>query len=236
MAAPDPSLFLKGISLLRSLSLAMFITLAACGYAVLFLPPFGGVDLGSFRRDWSVAAWLDAVTMTIFAMGKLIDLLISRMQSRRSSQRRRRRLREAQRLVDVYAPLNRELHGLYRDTVRMTGYPHLTDRLSNAWEAFSSELSFQRRLSRSWQAVWDKATTAEHGELSFGESFPIDRIENIVRCNLDSCDEHLVTLVARAERTRIENRYNPGYLSEEDCLLIRHVETEYKRLKRYLDS
>jgi len=40
------------LAALHSLPLWIFIALAGAGYAVLFVPSFGGVDIPGLRREW----------------------------------------------------------------------------------------------------------------------------------------------------------------------------------------
>jgi hypothetical protein len=61
------------LSALRSLPFSILFGLAVAGYAVLFAPAFGGVDIATFRRQWGVAAWIDALTFTALSLAWIID-------------------------------------------------------------------------------------------------------------------------------------------------------------------
>jgi hypothetical protein len=93
------------LAVLHSLPLWILVGLAAAGYAALFLPAFGGVDLADFRKQWGWLCWLDAVTFTIFSAACAVDLALKSRRARA----RRRRLHEKNRYYEIYAPLYAEL-------------------------------------------------------------------------------------------------------------------------------
>ncbi|MDI1347131.1 MAG: hypothetical protein PSV22_24030 [Pseudolabrys sp.] len=64
------------LNVLRTLQLWVLTGLALAGYAVLFLPAFGGVDVIPFRREWGVWVWVEAVTFTVLAVTRGVDAAV----------------------------------------------------------------------------------------------------------------------------------------------------------------
>lgn len=65
--------FSKLLSVLRNLPLWIIIGLAFAGYAVLFIPPFGGITTEKFRQNWGVWVWVEAITFSILAIVRVLD-------------------------------------------------------------------------------------------------------------------------------------------------------------------
>jgi len=58
------------LTALRSLPLWILAGLALTGYAVLFVPPFGGIDPEAFRREWGIWIWIEAIAFSILAIAR----------------------------------------------------------------------------------------------------------------------------------------------------------------------
>ncbi len=41
------------------IALWIFVALAGAGYAALFVPGFGPVDIDAFQKEWGAWSWLD---------------------------------------------------------------------------------------------------------------------------------------------------------------------------------
>src|SRR5260370_36930742 len=93
------------LSVLNSIDLWLFIALASTGYAALFVPSFGGIDLVEFRKQFGAWCWLDAVVFSIFSIVRAADLVSKAAHTRAA--RRRRRQRNI--YLELYAPLYAEL-------------------------------------------------------------------------------------------------------------------------------
>ena len=91
----------RALAVLHSVPLWIFIALAGAGYAVLFVPSFGGVDIAGLRREWGAWFWADAVTFTVFAFVCAGDLVIKELRSRARRWRKWAREQLLQRLRAV---------------------------------------------------------------------------------------------------------------------------------------
>ena len=88
------------LSALRALPLWIILGLALGGYAVLFAPPFAGIDVVAFRHTWGVWVWVEALLFTALSVvgivAKAIDIAaraISAHGGRKREQAARRILR-----------------------------------------------------------------------------------------------------------------------------------------------
>lgn len=81
------------LTALRSLPLWILIGLALTGYAVLFVPPFGGVDPEAFRREWGIWIWIEAIAFSILAAARALETGIGLYIARRQATTARRCLR-----------------------------------------------------------------------------------------------------------------------------------------------
>ena len=71
------------LSTVRKLPVWMLLGLALAGFAILFLPSFGGINLGQFRTQYGVWVWIEAVTFSILAVARSLDAGISAYLERR---------------------------------------------------------------------------------------------------------------------------------------------------------
>jgi hypothetical protein len=220
----------KLLSVLHSIPLWILVGLAAVGYAALFAPSFGGVDLTEFRRQWGVWCWLDAVTFTILSVACAIDIVL---KARMVAARRRRRY-EKNRYYHVYAPLFAELMKIHVIIVSGTGAPKLRHRLRNAWIELTTIRRRRTAIKSALKELFDKHMLEQTGEVHSGGAFPIGKIERAVQSNLMSCDDELLNLTGRAVEARREENLGVAELSNEDVQLRKHIIRERDRLKEML--
>lgn len=80
----DPTAAIAPIlTALRNLPFWILISLALAGYAVLFIPPFGGIDADEFRRQWGVWIWVEAIAFSILAAARSLDAAVGAYGARR---------------------------------------------------------------------------------------------------------------------------------------------------------
>jgi hypothetical protein len=91
---PDPTETVPSLlSALRALPLWMFIGLAAAAYAILFVPPFAGVDATTLRQTWGDWIWAWAIAFSALSLVGIADRAVSTLRSRASGRAARRILR-----------------------------------------------------------------------------------------------------------------------------------------------
>jgi hypothetical protein len=92
-----PDLSAEGVgsllSTLRTLPVWMLAGLAIAGYAVLFVPAFGGIDPAGFRPHWGIWIWIEAVTFSILALTRALDAGVTAYHVHRKTAEASRALR-----------------------------------------------------------------------------------------------------------------------------------------------
>lgn len=88
------------LSALRSLPHWVLVGLALAGYAILFVPSFGGIDIEPFRRQWGSWLWVESITFTILAGARIVETAIEFYRKDRAEKLGRRALR--------FVPLQRQ--------------------------------------------------------------------------------------------------------------------------------
>src|SRR6266852_8594030 len=88
---PEPSSVGPILSVLRTLPIWLFFGLAIAGYAALFVPAVGGVDLDGFRKEWGVWVWIATNTFLVLAIARSVDAIVAEYRVR-SRQRETRRI------------------------------------------------------------------------------------------------------------------------------------------------
>ncbi len=83
----------KFLSELRTLPPWLLIGLALAGYAVLFLPAFGGIDPEPFRKQWGIWVWVEALVFSILAGMRILDAALTTYWDHRKAAEARRVLR-----------------------------------------------------------------------------------------------------------------------------------------------
>jgi hypothetical protein len=81
------------LSALRTLPIWVLAGLALAGYAVLFVPAFGGIDPKSFRAQWGVAIWIEALTFSMLTVARALEVAVSSYLLHRKAPEARRALR-----------------------------------------------------------------------------------------------------------------------------------------------
>jgi hypothetical protein len=91
---PDfPTGAVKILETLRMLPVWMLAGLALVGYAILYLPGFGGINPTLFRTQYGVWIWIIAVSFSILAVARALDAVISALRLHRKMRESRRALR-----------------------------------------------------------------------------------------------------------------------------------------------
>ena len=131
------------LSILRSLPLWILAALAMAGYAALFAPAFGNVDLRSFRNQWGPWFWLDASAFSIFTLARATDLLVRAVNAREKARRRRRRSGIPRGTTIFTYLLRRDIQYFYKHRISIWGrrirgsISHNKDRTHNRWQVSS---------------------------------------------------------------------------------------------------
>ncbi len=218
------------LSALHSLPLWILIGFAAAGYAAIFVPSFGGIDLAAFKKEWGPWCWLDAITFSVLSVACAIDLFVKRSRSRA----RRRRQREEHRYFKIYAPLFAELMKIHITMSSAMGAPRISQRAAYAWLKLRSIKKRRAAIKAAWRALFDRKEIGPTGEVDYGGEFPIDEINRVVHLYLVYCDDELLGLVGRAVDTRMNDRSQSEELTADDIRLYDHIIAQRDRLKRML--
>jgi len=216
------------LAVLHSLPLWILVGLAVAGYAALFAPAFGDIDLTALRRDWGAWLWLYAVTFTILSATYSAHLVAKAIRARA---RRRRRWR-TERYYRVYVPLFVELIQIHITSVEA---PLLKQRVRNAWQTLRQAGGRKAKLQSAWKALFDIRTPGETGKVDYGGIFPFSEIRRVVESNVVHCDTKLVDLVSRARNTRMEDGAARNELTYDDLKLYDHILNEHSRLKKFIE-
>jgi hypothetical protein len=89
----SPTAFGSMLSVLRTLPIWVLAGLALAGYAVLFVPAFGGIDSTGFRAQWGVAIWIEALTFSMLTVARALEGAVTSYLLHRKSAEVRRALR-----------------------------------------------------------------------------------------------------------------------------------------------
>jgi hypothetical protein len=81
------------LSALRALPVWALAGLALAGYAVLFAPAFGGVDAATFRAQWGVVIWIEALAFSMLTVARALEVSVTSYLSHRKAAHARRALR-----------------------------------------------------------------------------------------------------------------------------------------------
>lgn len=135
--------------------------------------------------------------------------------------------RHLARFEKIYAPM----YGLFL-TRHITVYssvraPYLHQRIRNARELFE-----ERRYLRAFKAIFDKKETEPSAEVEFGDSFPLSEIQRLVKGNEMYCDETLMNLIARADRSRYEDYPVRGGITVAELSLHEHIVRRHRALSK----
>jgi hypothetical protein len=228
LAIDDASKFL---SVLKAMPLWLVVGCAAAGYAALFAPAFGGVDLAEFRRTWGPLFWLDAVGFSILSAAFIVEHVARHIRARAE----RRRLLYKKQYYTIYLPLYRELFGLKITTSSSMGAPFFSQRIGNAYRVLTTTQRQTRAIKGAWRALFDKEETPTTGDVEYGGRFPLREIGLVAKQNLGHSDLALTRLISCAERTRIEDGSRLSEMTADDVRLYDHIVNQYQRLKQLIE-
>lgn len=93
MSDLSPSAVSSFLSTLRTLPVWVLGGLALAGYAVLYLPAFGGIDPTGFRTQWGVWVWIEALTFSMLTLARGLDGAVTEYRAHRTTAAARRALR-----------------------------------------------------------------------------------------------------------------------------------------------
>jgi hypothetical protein len=216
------------LSALHSLPLWILVGLAAAGYATLFVPSFGGADLVVFREKWAWVCWLDAVVFTILSVACAVDLTI-----KERGRRKKKRLEHERNLyLQVYAPLYDELNEIRASASTAIMAPFFSIRVKNALRRWRYTRNKWVAIRISWIELFDRKETKPTGDVEYGGSFPLSKIERVVRANLAFCDDQLAELTRSAVDYRREEHVHEGMVTTDDLALWDHIVDQRNRLKK----
>lgn len=138
--------------------------------------------------------------------------------------------RELARFERIYAPMLSLFLTRHITTSSSIMAPYLGQRLRNARDLFA-----KHRYIRALKAVFDKQTTEPTAEIEYGGSFPLAHIHKIVKGNEMYCDEKLLNLIARADRSRYEDMPGDSDVTLDELALFQHIAKQHHALtKKYV--
>jgi hypothetical protein len=116
------------LSALRGLRVWLLAGLALSGWAVLFLPPFAGIDPQPFRHDWGVWVWIEAIVFSILAVARGADAAISACIAYRKAKLGSPSLRLVPRLTQCWWHLAKQKDGRFTSQLSLAVHAtNLTD-------------------------------------------------------------------------------------------------------------
>ena len=227
---------LKTVSeILQVLPIWIFAAISTSGWAVIYVPPFGSVDVTVVKRDWGWLAWCAAVVGTLFFVAKICNDITLLVIKRSKQQRLRSRIKMTRRYHQVYVPLNDLVSSVFTTEGSVILAAYFGQRVRNAWRELCRKPSLSSPIRRALTALVDRRIEQSLPETDFGGQWPSVKISNLIRLNREDCDLKLIELSDAADRTRHEGWLASSILSPEDALLRNHVWAEYKRLRIILD-
>jgi hypothetical protein len=108
--------------------------------------------------------------------------------------------RERERFEKIYAPMYALFITRHITTSSSIGAPYFSQRIENAKELFE-----RKKYWRALKALFDKKHSEPAAEVEYGGAFPMAQIHKIVKGNEMYCDEKLLILIARADRSHYED-------------------------------
>lgn len=110
------------------------------------------------------------------------------------------------------------------------GSPYLRQRLHNSRELFG-----RGRYVPALKAIFDKQESEPAGEVEYGGSFPLDQMQRIIKGHEMYCDETLLNLIARADRSRYEDVAGGSEVTSAELALYEHIVKRHRALgKKYV--
>ena len=135
--------------------------------------------------------------------------------------------RELARFERIYAPMYSLFLTRHITTSSSIMAPYLGQRLRKARDLFA-----KRRYLRALMAVFDKQKTEPVAEIEYGGSFPLGQIHRIVKGSEMYCDENLLHLIARADRSRYEDMAGDGDVTSDELALFQHIAKQHHTLSK----
>jgi len=68
-------LFIKFLTIVKSLPLWILIGLSLAGYTLLFLPPISGINFEPLRKTWGSWIWVETIVFSILAITRTLDII-----------------------------------------------------------------------------------------------------------------------------------------------------------------
>jgi hypothetical protein len=226
----DVGVLPKLLSVLHSLPLWILAGFAGAGYALLFVPSFGGVDAGHFKKTFGEWCWVDAIVFSVLTAACAIDLVVKQQRA----QAKRHRQQEAFRYTKIYEPLFANLMSIYISTYGGSART-FRERLVFARLKLTSGKSKRSAITAAYKALFDRKARPPVGEVEYGGDFPLSQIDRVVKSNLKFCDDALLNLVARAVATRMEEGGRRGYLTVDDVKVYDHIVRQRELLRNKLN-
>jgi hypothetical protein len=125
----SPSAVSELLKVLRALPVWMLAGLALAGYAILFAPPFGGVDPVAFRHNWGIWIWMGTLTFSILAVSRGLDAVIVGARHRRAAVQSRLALHIEPLYQQCWWHLAKQQDGSFVSQIRLdVEAANLTDR------------------------------------------------------------------------------------------------------------
>ena len=107
--------------------------------------------------------------------------------------------RKTEQLSKLYAPLRRELLNTHLISVSGIRYPFIKQRLKRSWREI-----YLCHFIKGAKLLFDKGKTKPDIGVEYGY-FPIDKINKILKENIELADSKLIMLIQQRERDIMEN-------------------------------
>ena len=203
----------------------LWLLLGCAAVALIFwLLPDVNSRLPIAIRPYAMPASIALVVLSSF------KLVSSVTNIRRVTVAKRREAAQRQRET-LYGPLSALLLDLHLTTSTSTGAPRIRDRIRNAAMKFDELEHVRSKFKAAWKALGDRNESSSV-EIEYGSSFPLDRVEALVRANIAHADGRLVQLLKAADRARYENPQEDRDVSREEYDLICHIFEKNRRLEK----
>jgi hypothetical protein len=126
---PEPfSAIAPLLAALRSLPLKILIGLALAGWAILFVPPLGRVDLEPFRQQWGFWILIGTITSTAVSVAWIVDASVRAYWSHKRAVAARRVLHFVPLHQERWWHLAKQQDGSYGSTIRIdVQAPNISD-------------------------------------------------------------------------------------------------------------
>lgn len=223
MSNIPPTAVSSFLATLRTLPVWMLGGLAVAGYALLYVPAFGGIDPTTFRAQWGVWVWVEALTFSILTLARGFDAAFSAYRARRMAAEGRRVLRLVQRHRQCWWHLAKQQDDSYVSQIaldveaaNLTDYPvrivkaRLIRPKSNG-ELLNAEVMLPADGSPYHS---DKHTVPPHGTVTAS-------LHMMIRGAVASQGQHLIATIGITDQFGDEYRLNHVKIPTHDPVLPR---------------